>query len=107
MKRLRNSILFALLALVANSVLAYDFMQDGIFYNIVSNQTVTVTYKSLYDVNNYKGKVAIPATVSHLGVNYNVVAIDNNAFTGCVAIKQVSIPNSVTYIGSHAFDGCV
>ena len=52
MKRLRNSILFALLALVANSVLAYDFMQDGIFYNIVSNQTVTVTYKSLYDVNN-------------------------------------------------------
>lgn len=107
MKRLRNSILFALLALVANSVLAYDFMQDGIFYNIVSNQTVTVTYKSLYDVNNYKGNVAIPATVSHLGVNYNVVAIDNNAFNGCVAIKQVSIPNSVTYIGSQAFDGCV
>ena len=59
MKRLRNSILFALLALVANSVLAYDFMQDGIVYNIVSNQTVTVTYKSLYDVNNYKGNVAI------------------------------------------------
>lgn len=105
MKRFRNTIILALLALVANSAMAFDFVQDGIFYNLKSNGVV-VTYKTQGEYNSYSETVNIPATVSYLGTTYNVVGIDDYAFYGCVGLKQVSIPNTVGYIGVRAFAGC-
>lgn len=105
MKRFRNTIILALLALVANSAMAFDFVQDGIFYNLKSDGVV-VTYKTQGEFNSYSETVNIPATVSYLGTTYNVVGIDDYAFYGCVGLKQVSIPNTVYYIGVRAFAGC-
>lgn len=105
MKRFRNTILVALLALSVNTALAYDFIQDGIYYNIVSNG-VEVTYDVAGDYNSYSGDVAIPASVTYLGTTYDVVGIAARAFYGSVGLKQITIPNSVQYIGTSAFEGC-
>ena len=35
-----------------------------------------------------------------------VAKIGNNAFSKCVSIESITIPNSVTKIGNNAFNGC-
>ncbi len=105
MKRFRNTIILALAALAANTAMAFDFVQDGIYYNIQADG-VEVTYKTLGECDNYSETVNIPATVSYLGTTYDVVSIGDYAFSGCVGLKQVSIPNTVNYIGVCAFAGC-
>ena len=85
MKRFRNTIILALLALVANSAMAFDFVQDGIYYNIKPDGVV-VTYKTPGEFNSYSETVNIPATVSYLGTTYDVVGIGDYAFYGCVGL---------------------
>ena len=36
-----------------------------------------------------------------------VTDIDNGSFVGCVGLKQLRIPASVSYVGGQAFDDCV
>ena len=83
---------------------AYDFMKDGIYYNI-SGTNATVTYKTT-SYNSYSGTVNIPATVTNGGTTYNVTSIGPSAFQNCTNLRRVVIPNSVTYIMNDAFKGC-
>ena len=90
---------------------AHDFKVGGIYYNITSaeDKTVEVTFSGEYDytvTDEYTGKVAIPATVTHGGVTYRVVSIGNNAFRSCKGLTSVTLPSSVTSIGSGVFSGC-
>jgi hypothetical protein len=40
-------------------------------------------------------------------INWGSVAeIGEYAFTGCLALKSIDLPEGITIIGSHAFDGC-
>ena len=48
--------------------------------------------------------VEIPATITIK--NYKVTGIDRGAFQNCTEITKVTIPSSVTAIGSNAFNGC-
>ena len=85
----------------------YDFMVDGIYYNITGANTVEVTYGSETDNNNcYSGNVSIPITVNHGGTTYRVTAIGARAFYPCESLTSVSIPASVTLIDTYAFSGC-
>ena len=54
----------------------------------------------------YADSIAIPSSVTHLGVTYQVKGIGNNAFADNVDISAIDIPNLVTYIGKSAFSGC-
>ena len=94
-----------MLALAANNALAYDFIQDGVYYNILS-YGLEVTYNDPYEYNSYSGEVVIPASVTYLGTTYDVVGIGPRAFFGCVGLKQITISNKVQYIGTSAFEGC-
>lgn len=100
---------FLLVAALLSSIpiSAHDFEVDGIFYNILdkSAKTVEVTFKGeAYDSysNEYSGYVYIPQDVTYLGEVYMVTQIRNYAFRGTNMIS-VSIPNSITFIGAHAF----
>ena len=104
MKRFRYILALAVLSL-ATSAQAYDFFNDGIFYNIQGDE-VAVTYNVAYDFNSYSGNVVIPSSVSYLGNTYNVTAIDRYAFCKSVGLKSVTIPNTVQSIGNYAFEGC-
>ena len=80
---------------------AYDFMADGLCYNLNGDGTVTVT-----SGGNYADAVIIPESVTYNGTSYSVAAIGENAFYGCSGLSAVIIPNSVTSIGNQAFRGC-
>ena len=85
--------------------LGYDFEVDGIYYDYGEVQgTVEVTLPP--DTIKYCGDVVIPATVTHGGRTYTVIAIGSYAFDESLDLTSVIIPNSVTAIRNHAFWGC-
>ena len=93
-----------LLALIAATASAQDFVVDGICYNILSedDRMVEVT-ESPY---GYTGEFVIPAEVTYDGSTYSVTAIGDYAFNDCDALTSVSMP-SVTAIGDWAFTSCL
>ena len=99
-----------LLALVATTSLwAHNFEVDGIFYDIIDENNVEVTYKgSDYDScrNEYSGEVTIPETVTYNGKTYAVIRVGDDAFYYCSSLISILIPNSVKNIGNLAFAGC-
>lgn len=84
---------------------AYDFMVDGIAYNVNGNEA-TVTYEYYQGINSQLVEANIPETVTFGGVTYSVTAIGELAFYHYTGLTNVTIPNSVTSIGSQAFDYC-
>ena len=127
-----KSLLFRLLVLVAAlacalGASAYDFIYVGYYYNILTDNTVAITYKSGY--NSYSGDVTIPEKVLYDSRIYVVKGIDDYAFrdcsdltkvvmpptidsigeyafANCSELPEIDIPNGVTYIGNGAFQGC-
>ena len=101
MKRIYQLSLLLLALLLPAIATAYDFEVDGIYYNIdCSNATVT------FGDNKYRGSVTIPATVTHDGTTYSVTTIGDLAFSNCIYLSDINIPNSVTDIGDWAFQEC-
>ncbi len=98
-----------LLTPIAN---AHDFEVDGIYYEIYNNYIpprAGVSYQGTSSAeysNEYSGDVVIPETVTYGGVTYTVKSIVDEAFAGCTGLTSITIPNSITYIGSDAFSGC-
>ena len=94
MKQLFITLLVALAVLMPQSMAAYDFVQNGIYYNILSDTEVEVTsYTELNEVppadysGSYYDCVIIPKTVNYDGVSYTVTAIDDYAF--CPADEDI------------------
>ena len=88
---------------------AHDFEVDGIYYEVISDSTVKVTYKG-YSYNTYSyeysGNVVIPSEVTYSKVEYSVTSIGYDAFRDCSGLVSVTIPNSVGSIESYSFTGC-
>ena len=100
--------LLALSALFAQSLHAYDFAVDGIYYSITlsTDKTVSVTYKSYFYYSDYSGTIVIPNEVTYNSITYNVTSISEYAFYDCTGLTSITIPSSVTSIGSSAFRYC-
>ena len=79
-------------------MLKYDFSTDG-------TKTATV---SMTGVEVTKGDIVIPSTVINPedGFEYNVTGILASGFANNTSITGVTIPASITSIGSGAFTGC-
>ena len=101
----------------AASAHAYDFSAvcntgQTLYYNILSDSTVAVTYPNYSNESYYHGYIKpsgtlqIPATVSHGGSSYRVISLGNNAFYSCTGLMAVSIPSSVSIIGDGTFYNC-
>ncbi len=105
MKHLFNLSLLLLALLMPATAAAHDFEVDGIYYNITSTNTVEVTYKSIDDYGqNYDSpSVDIPTTVINNNVTYTVTAIGDSAFYDCWQLIEVTIPETVAFIGEAAF----
>lgn len=80
---------------------------DGIYYYLEGN-TATVTNKlqSTYGgssasyFNAYSGAITIPSTVTYGDKTYTVTRIQEFAFRNCPDLKTVSIPSTITSIGT-------
>ena len=82
MKYLRLLALTILGVLYCNYSYAYDFEVDGIYYNILSNNSVEITYR-YYEGGSYSGELVIPTYVAYNSQVYSVVSIGNYAFSNC------------------------
>ena len=117
---LRTVLLTLILFSTITEALAYDFVVNGIYYN-VSGDEATVTYKrkyyenwnseytTYYYENDCKGDIEIPESVIYNGKTYTVTAIGNYAFYNrylSTALNCITIPNTVTSIGAYAFYCC-
>ena len=108
---MKNLFLLAITAVMALTMHAYSFMVDGLYYDITSPTTVSLTYENTSLFTNYhslSGELEIPSTVYHnyTGTTYRVTAIGTSTFYGCQGLTSVIIPNSVTAIDDAAFDYC-
>ncbi|MBP5771184.1 MAG: leucine-rich repeat protein [Bacteroidaceae bacterium] len=85
---------------------AYDFKENGIYYNKLStNNEVEVTfYKD--GSSYYKGDVTIPASVTYEGITYAVTGISTRAFYDCKELTSITLPSGLVNIGIGAFSGC-
>ena len=108
-----NFSLVILFCMMTNVLSAQDFEaqnDDGVtfYYNILSDETVEVTYKYYYGYNIRTDEpiVSIPQFVNYDGKTYTVTGIGGGAFGDCRSIEKVIIPNSVTNIGTTAFLNC-
>ena len=88
--------------LMSMPMFAYDFVQNGIYYNIEDDH-VSVTYSGN---GVYSGSVSIPSQVTYDGVTYPVTAIGEWAFEGGEGMTSLTIPSSITSIGEYAFIDC-
>ena len=50
--------------------------------------------------------VVIPETVNYYGKEYRVVGLGSSMFYNCSGITSIVMPDSIIYVGSHAFDYC-
>ncbi len=92
----------------ATSAFAHDFVVDGIYYNILGNGYVEVTYKGDYadSWDEYSGNITIPQKVTYKSVTYYIISIRNYAFSHCPSLTEVTIPYSVRSINEGAFKNC-
>lgn len=90
------------------SASAYDFLYDGIYYNITDaeQQTVEVTYKNTGFISYDADVIIIPLEVPCGSKTYSVTSIGESAFRDCSSLTSVTIPESVTSIGQLAFHNC-
>ena len=85
---------------------------DGIYANSNTIIVDSVNYRLNDDytakVISYSGtpeNITILESVTYEGLTFKVTSIGSSAFFGCSKLKKIEIPDSVTFIGSKAFDG--
>ena len=107
---MKKLLFFISALLVASSGWAYDFLSNGIYYNIINGNEAEVTYEYENEDGDpkspYSGNVVIPSSVTNGNTKYSVTSIGGSAFRRCSSLTSVTIPNSVTSIGDNAFHYC-
>lgn len=85
---------------------ANTFMLDYVKYQIVSGHINVIGCDNIEIGASREGKVAICRSVTVEGVRYVVRCIAMKAFYCCDRMVSISLPNTITYIGSWAFSRC-
>ena len=114
-KNFYKQALLVLIALISSiAACAYDVSalnDDGvrIYYNIKNSDahTLEVTHAGAISYAMYfSGDYVIPSTVDINGVTYTVTGIGEKAFYNGTKVTSVTLPNTITSIGSQAFGNC-
>lgn len=82
----------------------YDFCEDGIYYNVLSEDSLTLEVTHDGGKNAYSGDITIPSYVEHSGKRYKVVRLGDGAFWACDSLVAVVMPATMKCVGSNAFN---
>lgn len=104
MKILNLTLAFITSILSCIPVFSYDFMVNGIAYNIISDEKMTVEITEPDD--SYTGNIIIPENVRYNGKEYKVTRIGDWAFFFCDELNSITIPESISEIGEEVMTGC-
>ena len=91
-------------------VSAYDFIVDGIYYKVVSEEDrlcKIVSYHEEDDPCSPREVIFIPAKVMNEGKEYTVAIIGEYAFHRINGLLSVVMPNTIIEIKSCAFAECI
>lgn len=99
-KKFLTLITFSLIFCFTN---AADFINNGIYYNIISCTEVEITGGK---EEVYVGNVIIPEITEDQGVTYTVTAVGEYAFSGCFLMDTCILPNTIKVIKPWAFAKC-
>lgn len=94
--------LFALIAIPINTI-AYDFEQNGIYYNILS--TTEKTVEVTFGANKYSEDITINSNVEFENITFTVTGVGKGAFGHCQGLTSVKLPQTIRSIGESAFSG--
>lgn len=85
-----------------NNLIEEKYEIGGILYNLYDDETATVVGYT----NKLPDSVTIPQSISKGGTNYTIDGIKGYAFHGCMSLKSVVIPSTVTTLRVHVFSHC-
>lgn len=83
---------------------AQTFTVNGLRYEVIGTNKVSLLPKSESNSNDkYKGSINIPEAIVFNDIPFIVVQIGRNAFSNCMAITSIKMPNTIQYIEQNAF----
>ena len=103
---MKNQLLLIVLLSIAVNAFAVEVEIEGLWYDVNTASKEAKVIKSKNDVH-YNGNIVIPETVVYGGVTCSVTNIGNYAFSQCIGLTSITIPNSVRSIGDDAFYYCI
>lgn len=95
-----------LLPCTANAAVGETFKNDGVEYKVLTETGNTGTVQ-IIDYDNNKAQLTIPEIITYDSKQYTVVDIANNAFSGCNALTNIGLPDSIVKIGEYSFEDCI
>lgn len=109
----RYTLLIVGFVIMGLSARAYSFSSvassgQTLYFEILTDSTVSITYPNLVNGNYYygvtspAGVVIVPSEVAHSGNTYRVVSLGSYAFYGCSGLTALELPNTITSIGSNS-----
>ncbi|MBR4119694.1 MAG: leucine-rich repeat protein, partial [Bacteroidales bacterium] len=69
---------------------------DGLNYELNASNKVA----SVVGYSSVQSNVVIPSTVTYNGISFTVTTIRDKAFAGCTSLESISIPGTVTEVGT-------
>lgn len=81
----------------------YSFSQDGLYYNILSEEEQTVELTNNGTFGSYKGDITVPSQVQWGGRTYTVVRVGDDTFRQCPELIAVVLPQTIRSLGSSVF----
>lgn len=96
--KIKNFILSIIMAVSAVTAYAYDIEDNGIYYNVVSLDEMTLAVAG----GNWVGDVVIPSSVIYNGRKFTVTKIESNAMVGLRGLVSVTLPSTIKEIEESA-----
>ncbi len=110
-----------ILAIIIIAILVINVRKTEVYAAKIQVDDLTYTYTESYSSKNLvitgSGKVtknwqsneilgSYKEIITYVGISSSVTDIEESAFEGCTALKQVKFNNGIKMIGNNAFKGC-